>query len=343
MSDKLKSEIIQKLINNKQYDVVVDYSRITFGKEIVITEYCCDDIRMFKKGDVVHVLCPKEMSIVQENALIDSISNGEIFKEADDIDNTAKYIELKTLPHNAIINKGKIPPKKLRIIISLALGCIDKEDGCSSEIDDASIETSVNMVHDVLKKDSSVSKTLDEYLGHKDIDDSIDDASIRRDIAQIQKEIESINDVSNEDVITDEDFDYLELTFDDDDNVSDKYKDSDDDYVDEGFITRRPKKLKQIPRDIIPYISIEMNSIQDTNDQAMLSGYTCAKLELVDFYLNVIDTNDDRYIVPHNRQYLVNMQTELNKLLSQILRIRPINRNDRVWRVNVNYPEDWRG
>lgn len=342
MSDKLKSEIIQKLINNKQYDVVVDYSRITFGKEIVITEYCCDAIRMFKKGDVVHVLCPKEMSIVQENTLIDSISNGEIFNEADDIDNTAKYIELKTLPHNAIINKGKIPPKKLRIIISLALGCIDKEDGYSSEIDDAAIETSVNMVHDVLKKDSSVSKTLDEYLGHKDIDDSIDDASIRRDIAQIQKEIESINDVSNEDVITDEDFDYLELTF-DDDTVIDKYKDSDDDYVDEGFITRRPKKLKQIPRDIIPYISIEMNSIQDTNDQAMLSGYTCAKLELVDFYLNVIDTNDDRYIVPHNRQYLVNMQTELNKLLSQILRIKPINRNDRVWRVNVNYPEDWRG
>lgn len=342
MSNRLKSEIIQKLINNKQYDVVVDYSRITFGKEIFITEYCCDDIRMFKKGDVVHVLCPKEMSIVQENTLIESISNGEIFKEADDIDNTAKYIELKTLPHNAIINKGKIPPKKLRIIISLALGCIDKEDGYSSEIDDAAIETSVNMVHDVLKKDSSVSKTLDEYLGHKDIDDSIDDASIRRDIAQIQKEIESINDVSNEDIITDEDFDYLELTF-DDDTVSDKYNDDDDDYVGEGFITRRPKKLKQIPRDIIPYISIEMNAIKDTNDQAMLSGYTCAKLELVDFYLNVIDTNDDRYIVPHNRQYLVTMQTELNKLLSQILRIKPINRNDRVWRVNVNYPEDWRG
>jgi len=340
MSNKLRSEIIQKLINNKQYDVVVDYSRIAFGKEIVITEYCCDDIRMFKKGDVVHVLCPKEMSIVQENTLIESISDGEIFKEADDIDNTARYIELKTLPYNAIINKGKTPPKKLRIIISLMLGCIDKS-GHSNEIDDASVETSVNMVHDVLKKDSSVSKTLDEYLGHKNVDDSIDDASIRRDIAQIQKEIESINDVSNEDVITDEDFDYLELTF--GDNTFDNEYNDDDDYIGEGFMTRRPKKLKPIPRDIIPYITIEMNAIQDTNDQAMLSGYTCAKLELVDFYLNVIDTKDDRYIVPHNRQYLVTMQNELSRLLSQILRIRPINRNDRVWRVNVNYPEDWRG
>lgn len=341
MSNKLRSEIIQKLINNKQYDVVVDYSRIAFGKEIVITEYCCDDIRMFKKGDVVHVLCPKEMSIVQENTLIESISDDEIFKKADDIDNTARYIELKTLPYNAIINKGKTPPKKLRIIISLMLGCIDKENGHPNEIDDASVETSVNMVHDVLKKGSSVSKTLDEYLGHKNIDDSIDDASIRRDIAQIQKEIESINDVSNEDVITDEDFDYLELTF--GDNTFDNEYNDDDDYIGEGFMTRRPKKLKQIPRDIIPYITIEMNAIQDTNDQAMLSGYTCAKLELVDFYLNVIDTKDDRYIVPHNRQYLVTMQNELSRLLSQILRIRPINRNDRVWRVNVNYPEDWRG
>ena len=127
-------------------------------------------------------------------------------------------------------------------------------------------------------------------------------------IAQIQKEIESINDVSNEDVITDEDFDYLELTF-GDNTFDNEYNDDDDDYIGEGFMTRRPKKLKPIPRDIIPYITIEMNAIQDTNDQAMLSGYTCAKLELVDFYLNVIDTKDDRYIVPHSRQYLVLCKT----------------------------------
>ena len=115
------------------------------------------------------------------------------------------------------------------------------------------------------------------------------------------------------------------------------------DVYQEGFLSKKPKKLKPIPRDIVPYITVEMNAIRDSNDQAMLSGYTCSKLELVDFYLNVIDTNDERYIVPHTRQYLVQLQSDLNRLLTQILRIKPINKSDRVWQVNVNYPENWRG
>lgn len=104
----------------------------------------------------------------------------------------------------------------------------------------------------------------------------------------------------------------------------------------EGFLTKKPKKLKPIPRDIVAYITVEMNDIHDANDQAMLSGYTCSKIELVDFYLTVLDTDDPRYIVPHNRQYLQTMQRDLENLLAQILRIRPINRSEQIWRVN--YP-----
>jgi hypothetical protein len=104
----------------------------------------------------------------------------------------------------------------------------------------------------------------------------------------------------------------------------------------EGFLTKRPKKLKPIPRDIIAYITVEMNDIHDANDQAMLSGYTCSKIELVDFYITILDTQDARYIVPHNRQYLEMMKRELERLLTQILRIRPINRSEQIWRVN--YP-----
>ena len=116
-----------------------------------------------------------------------------------------------------------------------------------------------------------------------------------------------------------------------------------DESYQEGFLSKKPKKLKPIPRDIIAYITVEMNDITSANDQAMLSGYTCSKIELVDFYLTVLDTQDPRYIVPHNKEYLTYMKRELERLLTQILRIRPINRMDKVWRVNVNYPEDWRG
>jgi hypothetical protein len=86
-----------------------------------------------------------------------------------------------------------------------------------------------------------------------------------------------------------------------------------------------------------------LNAIKDSNDQAMLAGYTCSKLELVDFYLNCIDTQDERYIVPHTRQYLVQMQNDLNQLLTKILQVRPINKMDRMWKVGVNLPDtSWR-
>lgn len=104
----------------------------------------------------------------------------------------------------------------------------------------------------------------------------------------------------------------------------------------EGFLTKKPKKLKPIGRDVVAYITCEMNDIHSSNDQAMLAGYTCSKIELVDWYITVLDTQDPKYIVPHTRQYLVTMKAQLESLLTQILRIRPINRSEQIWRVN--YP-----
>lgn len=106
----------------------------------------------------------------------------------------------------------------------------------------------------------------------------------------------------------------------------------------EGFLSKKPKKLKPIPRDVVAYITCEMNDIRSANDQAMLSGYTCSKIELVDFYLTCIDTQDPRYIVPHSKQYLDYMKRELERLLTQILNIRPINRSEQIWRVNYPTP-----
>lgn len=104
----------------------------------------------------------------------------------------------------------------------------------------------------------------------------------------------------------------------------------------EGFLSKKPKKLKPIGRDVVAYITCEMNDIRSANDQAMLAGYTCSKIELVDFYITVLDTQDARYIVPHNKAYLTQMKNDLERLLAQILRIRPINRSEQIWRVN--YP-----
>lgn len=106
----------------------------------------------------------------------------------------------------------------------------------------------------------------------------------------------------------------------------------------EFFFSKKPKKLKPIPRDVVAYITVELNAIKDSNDQAMLSGYTCSKLDLVDFYINCIDTQDARYIVPHTRQYLVQMQNDLNRLLTQILNIRARGAASQLWKPFVTLP-----
>lgn len=105
----------------------------------------------------------------------------------------------------------------------------------------------------------------------------------------------------------------------------------------ESFLTKKPKKLKPIGRDTVAYITVMINDIHSANDQAMLAGYTCNKIELVDFYITALDTQDPKYIVPHTRQYLINLKNDLEILLARILRIRPVNRSEQIWRVN--YPE----
>jgi hypothetical protein len=75
----------------------------------------------------------------------------------------------------------------------------------------------------------------------------------------------------------------------------------------------------------------------------MLAAYTCAKLETCDFYLSCLDTNDGRYIVPHDRTFLMNYQRQLNTLLTEILKLKPVDKQDRVWKVSVDYPDGWKG
>lgn len=215
----------------------------------------------------------------------------------------------------------------------------------------------IDSISDISPEDSITDQDYDEVMLNKYDDEDVesdeedeneDESSDDDDDSEEEAEEEDSDDESDEE---DDDEDDDDSDEEDDDDSDASLEDEDDeikqesyDYYEEGFLTKKPKKLKPIPiREIVSYITCELNAISDTNDQAMLSGYTCAKLELVDFYLTCIDTQDDRYIVPHPRQYLVDGQRQLNDLLTQILRIRPVNKGDRVWKVNVNYPEGWRG
>lgn len=59
-----------------------------------------------------------------------------------------------------------------------------------------------------------------------------------------------------------------------------------------------PKKLKKIPSDLVSYIQIETEAIQDANDKMMISSYCLSKLELVNWYIDLLDAGSKKYIVP---------------------------------------------
>ena len=455
-------ELIRQLMHNKKYAAITEFAKINNDdrdESIIVNEYMGDEPRLMIRDKEIHILCPKEMSIVQENGIADSIANGTIFDDASLLNDQADYMQKTILPMNAIVNKHGIEPKKIRVLITGVMGRINNDGNIEISLND--MENGKNFLRDVTSGTGCehVNKMCDHYLGIKNDTDKMEGhcslpLDVRRDIYDLTREIDSITDVSPEDEVTADDFDPLgtkydmdeietlhessepmeeddedenenepevededdeesdtdesesepeedeeesETTDDDDKEVEDdeeeeseeedddstldneseeedkKKKDDEEDdeneeiepekdtdkedkpkkrrnkkkkddeeeeieeddfeemYYGESFRDRHPKRLKPIPRDIISYITIEMNAIKDSNDQAMIAGYCSAKLEMVDFYLNCLDTQDPRYIVPHNKQYLVQMQTELNDLLKRILQIKPINKFDRIW------------
>ncbi len=72
-----------------------------------------------------------------------------------------------------------------------------------------------------------------------------------------------------------------------------------------------PKKLKKIPYDVVSYVLIEAEDIKDANDKQMISSYCLHKLELVNWYLELLENGSKKYIVPHSKAQLETLRDQL--------------------------------
>ncbi len=104
---------------------------------------------------------------------------------------------------------------------------------------------------------------------------------------------------------------------------------------------KSPKKLRKIPADIIPYISVEAESIKDANDKYMIASYCTHKIELVEWYIELLDTDNPNYIVPHSREHLETLRRELQACYKKIMNTQ-IPSGDRPY-ISVDYPERYKG
>lgn len=101
------------------------------------------------------------------------------------------------------------------------------------------------------------------------------------------------------------------------------------------------KKLKKIPSDLIAYITIEAESIKDANDKMMIASYCCSKIEIVEWYIELLEVGSKKYVVPHTKPYLENIRTQLLQCYKKIMNT-PIPKQDRAI-ISVGYPQGYEG
>lgn len=102
------------------------------------------------------------------------------------------------------------------------------------------------------------------------------------------------------------------------------------------------KKLKKIPSDLVSYIQIETEAIRDFNDKQMISSYCLGKLDLVNWYLELLDVGSKKYIVPQSKSYLETVRDQLKECHKEIMRVKIKNPNDRPV-IDIQYPEGYEG
>jgi len=100
------------------------------------------------------------------------------------------------------------------------------------------------------------------------------------------------------------------------------------------------EKLKRIPNDLVAYIQIEGEAIRDANDKMIISSYCLHKLEMVDWYIQLLVVGSKKYIVPHTKQHLETIRNELMACHKNIMSVKIANPRDRQI---IGVPKEYEG
>ncbi len=104
----------------------------------------------------------------------------------------------------------------------------------------------------------------------------------------------------------------------------------------------RPKKLKRISYDTVAYIQIETEAIRDYNDKQMISSYCISKLEMVNWYIELINVGSTKYIVTQSLHELETIRDQLMECHKDIMRVKITRQGDRPL-MDIKYPKGYEG
>lgn len=104
----------------------------------------------------------------------------------------------------------------------------------------------------------------------------------------------------------------------------------------------RPKKLKKIPSDLVSYIQIETEAIKDANDKMMISSYCLSKLDMVNWYIELLEKGSKKYVVPQSMAHLQMVRNQLMECHKNIMAVKIKNPGDRPI-IDIKYPKGYEG
>lgn len=104
----------------------------------------------------------------------------------------------------------------------------------------------------------------------------------------------------------------------------------------------KPKKLSKIPSDLVSYIQIETEAIRDSNDKMMISSYCLSKLDLVNWYIELLEVGSKKYKVPQSKAHLEMVRDQLIQCHKDIMKVKIQNPNDRPL-IDIKYPKGYEG
>ena len=98
--------------------------------------------------------------------------------------------------------------------------------------------------------------------------------------------------------------------------------------------------MKRIDPLDLEYIAIELEDIDSNDRKMMLLSYCRSRIDLIDYYLLLIEKGGEKYIIPNTQDELLRMKKYANDLYNRILN-KKIEKVE--YKLNIMYPEGFEG
>ena len=105
-------------------------------------------------------------------------------------------------------------------------------------------------------------------------------------------------------------------------------------------IFNRVHKMKRIDPAELDYIGIEVNNIKTNDDKMMVVSYIYSKLDIINYYISLLEQGDPRYSIPHTKESLNQMKERLEEY-----RFNAINKKlpELTYGINIQWPTGYEG